>query len=315
MVIMDTNNGNHVSPLMWSPGMFGTTKMDVFREMINKKFGIKLTTYSDLYNWSVDNYSDFWEQFWSFANIIHSSQYETVVDKTKTIDEIPEWFVGSKLNYTRNILERRENSDPNKVALYVVNEYNTDIQKVTFGQMKARITSLVSALKKCGITAGDRVVGYLPNGREAVEAFLATSAIGAIWSSTSPDFGISGVLERLRQIKPKLLFSVDCVVYNGKRHNHLEKLTQLMNSLPSLKRVVISPIQLSDNNNNHLNDVLKAPECCTLDQFLAEAEPQKTIDYIDVPFSHPLCILFSSGTTGDPKCLVHSVGVSFSPLV
>ncbi|XP_054166968.1 acetoacetyl-CoA synthetase-like [Oppia nitens] len=308
--IMNSSNGEMDPKLMWSPGMFGTTKMDVFRNIINEKFDLELSSYSDLYQWSVDNYADFWEQFSNFSDIIYTSPYETVVDKSKTIDELPEWFSGAKLNYAQNVLEKPENSDPNKAAVFVISESQTHIERVTFGDLKSRVTSLVSAMRKYGISAGDRVVGYLPNGREAIEAFLATSAIGAIWSSTSPDFGISGVLERLRQIKPKILFSVDSVVYNGKRHNHLDKLSQLMSSLDSIERVIISPLKTPDdnNNNNQLNDFMKTIKCQTYDQFLAEGDHQKSITYFDAPFNHPLCILFSSGTTGEPKCLVHSVG-------
>lgn len=156
---METTNSSLFNKLMWRPGMFGITKMDRFRHMINEKFRLNLKSYSDLYDWSIDNYPDFWEQFWIFAKIIHSNSYESIVDRHKPMEEIPEWFSGSKLNYTQNILENIENKDPNKVALFVASEAKPIIERVTFGQMKNRIISLISAMKRSGITVGDRVVG------------------------------------------------------------------------------------------------------------------------------------------------------------
>jgi acetoacetyl-CoA synthetase len=153
---MEESNDDTIPQLMWSPGLFGKTKIDCFRELINEKFNLNLLSYWDLYKWSIDNYSEFWEQFWSFAKIINFSSYESVVDKSKQIDEIPEWFTGAKLNYTQNILENRLHD---KVALYIAGESKPEVEKVTFGQMEARIRSLVSAMRKIGITNGDRVVG------------------------------------------------------------------------------------------------------------------------------------------------------------
>jgi len=153
---MEEINGETIPQLMWSPGSFGKTKIDCFRELINEKLKLNLVSYWDLYKWSIDNYSEFWEQFWSFAKIINFCSYKSVVDKSKRIDEIPEWFTGAKLNYTQNILE---NKPHDKIALYIAGESKPEVEKITFGQMEARIKSLVSAMRKIGITSGDRVVG------------------------------------------------------------------------------------------------------------------------------------------------------------
>uniref|UniRef100_A0A5F8AET5 Acetoacetyl-CoA synthetase n=2 Tax=Macaca TaxID=9539 RepID=A0A5F8AET5_MACMU len=161
-------------------------------------------------------------------------------------------------------------------------------------------------MRKMGVKKGDRVVGYLPNSEHAVEAMLAAASIGAIWSSTSPDFGVNGVLDRFSQIQPKLIFSVEAVVYNGKEHSHMEKLQQVVKGLPDLKKVVVIPYVSSREKI----DLSKIPNSVFLDDFLATgtSEQAPQLEFEQLPFSHPLFIMFSSGTTGAPKCMVHSAG-------
>ncbi|XP_038945669.1 acetoacetyl-CoA synthetase isoform X1 [Rattus norvegicus] len=161
-------------------------------------------------------------------------------------------------------------------------------------------------MRKMGVKKGDRVVGYLPNSAHAVEAMLAAASIGAIWSSTSPDFGVNGVLDRFSQIQPKLIFSVEAVVYNGKEHGHLEKLQRVVKGLPDLQRVVLIPYVLPREKI----DISKIPNSMFLDDFLASGTGAQApqLEFEQLPFSHPLFIMFSSGTTGAPKCMVHSAG-------
>ncbi|XP_045635047.1 acetoacetyl-CoA synthetase isoform X3 [Ursus americanus] len=229
--------------------------------------------------------------------------YDEVVDTSKGIADVPAWFKGSRLNYAENLLRHKEND---RVALYAAREGKEEIVKVTFEELRQQVALFAAAMRKMGVKQGDRVVGYLPNGVHAVEAMLAAASIGAIWSSTSPDFGVNGVLDRFSQIQPKLIFSVEAVVYNGKEYSHMDKLQRVVKGLPDLKKVVLIPYIASKEKI----DISKIPNSVFLDEFLAtrKGEQAPQLEFEQLPFSHPLFVMFSSGTTGAPKCMVHSAG-------
>ncbi|KAM9749412.1 acetoacetyl-CoA synthetase isoform 2-T2 [Dama dama] len=289
--------------VMWEPDSKKNTQMDRFRAAVGTACGLALENYDDLYHWSVESYSDFWAEFWKFSGIVFSRMYDEVVDTSKGIADVPEWFKGSRLNYAENLLQHKEND---RVALYVAREGKEEIVKVTFEELRQQVALFAAAMRKMGVRRGDRVVGYLPNSAHAVEAMLAAASIGAIWSSTSPDFGVNGVLDRFSQIQPKLIFSVEAVVYNGKEHNHMDKLQRVVKGLPDLKKVVLIPYISSREKI----DISKIPNSVFLEDFLATGQGDQApqLEFEQLPFSHPLFIMFSSGTTGAPKCMVHSAG-------
>lgn len=289
--------------VMWEPDSKKNTQMDRFRAAVGAACGLALENYDDLYHWSVESYSDFWAEFWKFSGIVFSRMYDEVVDTSKGIADVPEWFKGSRLNYAENLLQHKEND---RVALYVAREGKEEIVKVTFEELRQQVALFAAAMRKMGVRRGDRVVGYLPNSAHAIEAMLAAASIGAIWSSTSPDFGVNGVLDRFSQIQPKLIFSVEAVVYNGKEHNHMDKLQRVVKGLPDLKKVVLIPYISSREKI----DISKIPNSVFLEDFLATGQGDQApqLEFEQLPFSHPLFIMFSSGTTGAPKCMVHSAG-------
>uniref|UniRef100_A0A8B9X9I0 Acetoacetyl-CoA synthetase n=1 Tax=Bos mutus grunniens TaxID=30521 RepID=A0A8B9X9I0_BOSMU len=291
---------------MWEPDSKKNTQMDRFRAAVGAACGLALENYDDLYHWSVESYSDFWAEFWKFSGIVFSRMYDEVVDTSKGISDVPEWFKGSRLNYAENLLQHKEND---RVALYVAREGKEEIVKVTFEELRQQVALFAAAMRKMGVRRGDRVVGYLPNSAHAVEAMLAAASIGAIWSSTSPDFGVNGVLDRFSQIQPKLIFSVEAVVYNGKEHSHMDKLQRVVKGLPDLKKVVLIPYISSREKI----DISKIPNSVFLEDFLATGQGDQApqLEFEQLPFSHPLFIMFSSGTTGAPKCMVHSAGVGW----
>uniref|UniRef100_A0A7N9AZ59 Acetoacetyl-CoA synthetase n=1 Tax=Mastacembelus armatus TaxID=205130 RepID=A0A7N9AZ59_9TELE len=291
--------------VLWYPDSKRNTQMDKFRIQVNEDYGLNLANYSDLYQWSVDSYPEFWAEVWRFCGVVSSKPYEEVVDVSKRISDVPEWFKGARLNYAENLLKH---THQDKVALYAAKEANEEIVKVTFGELRRDVALFAAAMRKMGVQTGDRVVGYLPNGIHAVEAMLAAASIGAIWSSTSVDFGVNGVLDRFSQIQPKLIFSVAAVVYNGKTHDHMEKLTSVVKGLPDLKKVVVIPYARSKQDT----DLSKIPNSVFIEDFLAsgrgEADQFPQLEFEQLPFNHPLFIMYSSGTTGAPKCMVHSAG-------
>lgn len=295
--------------LMWRPISTKNHQLELLRLGLNEKFNMDLRNYHDLHKWSVECYDLFWEFLFKHFQVKCSSPPEgPVVDKNVPISDVPRWFPGVRMNYAENLL-RYEDDD--KIALYYTSERIAEIgvQAKTFGQLKSRVAFIAAALKAHGVVKGDRVAGYLPNMPEAIEVMAAVASIGAVWSSTSPDFGVSGVLDRFKQISPKLIFSVEAVAYNAKIHNHLVKVKEVVEGLPDLEKVIIIPFvhAQSDIDIDQLD--LPSEKVAFLAEFVGpETGSPPKLTFEQVPFHHPLFIMYSSGTTGAPKCMVHSVG-------
>jgi acetoacetyl-CoA synthetase len=206
------------------------------------------------------------------------------------------WFPDARLNFAENLLRRRDDGD----ALIFWGEDKVR-RCVSYKALYDQVSQVAQALKAAGITEGDRVAGYLPNMPEAAVAMLAVSSLGAIWSSCSPDFGVNGVVDRFGQIEPKILFAADGYFYNGKTHDSLEKIAEIQQRIPSLEKVVIVPYTRETFPLDAIKNALPLP------QFVADYQPE-AITFKQLPFDHPLYIMFSSGTTGVPKCIVHGAG-------
>jgi acetoacetyl-CoA synthetase len=288
---------NPVKKILWKPTkkQIQDSQMTRFTEFVNNHHQLSLQNYDELHNWSVNNIADFWQIFWEFSTIIHTGEIETVVDDDSKMPGA-KWFSGVKLNFAENLLRHRDD----KIALIFKGEGRKS-QNITYKQLYDRVTILAGAMRNAGVQSGDRVAGFLPNMPIAVIAMLATTSIGAIWSSCSPDFGIKGVLDRFKQIEPKLLFAVNGYNYNGKKFNYLDKVKQIAEELPSLKNVIINPY-ISHVVN--FDDIQKG---ISYKDFTNKYTKQE-LEFEQLPFDHPLYIMYSSGTTGMPKAIVHGAG-------
>jgi len=264
-----------------------------YMQLVNQKFGLSLKKYSQLYDWSIEKAEDFWGFFWEYSQIIHHSPYSQVVDD---LGKMPgaKWFDGATLNFAENLLCYRDD----KIAILFQGEDGTQ-SSLTYKELHDQVSRLARSMREMGIVKNDRVVGFMPNIPETIITMLATTSIGAIWSSCSPDFGIKGVLDRFQQIKPKLIFAADGYLYNGKTIDCLSKLKNILTYLPSIKKTIIVPFTGDSNTNGIKNSLL-------WNDFLHK-DPGDII-FEQLPFDHPLYIMYSSGTTGLPKSIVHSAG-------
>jgi len=281
----------------WEPdsSVLADTSMAHFTRQAEARFGLELDDYSFLHQWSVDQPEHFWGLLWDYMGVISSQPYECVV---KDVAVMPgaKWFPGARLNFAENLLVSRE------CELAVVFRGERGKRTTLSGEELYQAASrMAKALIAAGVEPGDRVAGYLPNIPEAVISMLAVASIGAVWSSCSPDFGAEGVVDRFGQIEPKILISTDGYLYNGKSHEMLGKLQSLLDSLPSVKQVIVIPFLSSVPAIDQLRGAV------TWDQFV-EGFAGGEIRFVQVAFDHPLYILYSSGTTGTPKCIVHGHG-------
>jgi acetoacetyl-CoA synthetase len=281
--------------LLWNPSeeRIKTTNIYDFIQYVNGRHGKNFANYDDLYQWSVRESPSFWATLWDYAEVVHSRMYDLVVDD---ITKMPgaRWFEGARLNFAENLLRYRDD----RIALSFRGE-NGPTRSLTYAELYQQVSRLAKSLRDLDIRPGDRVAGFMPNMIETVIAMLGATGIGAVWSSCSPDFGIKGVLDRFGQIAPRVLFTADGYLYNGKEFDSLERISRILKELPSIEKVIVVPYT---NPSPTLDSVRNA---LLFEDFLGSESAE--LSFEQVPANHPLYILYSSGTTGVPKCIVHGV--------
>jgi acetoacetyl-CoA synthetase len=285
----------HEQPL-WrpSPERIRDARMTEFMALANARYGLALEDQAALYAWSIRERADFWRLVWDYGQVRGDPGSRVLVDG----DRMPgaRWFPDARLNFAENLLRRRDDAD----AIVFWGEDRAR-NRISYAELYTAVARVADGLRAAGVRKGDRVAAYVANMPEAVIAMLAATSIGAIWCSCSPDFGVRGVLDRFGQIKPKVLFAVEGYVYNGDTHDCIAKLREIMAAMPSVEQLVIVPYWREDPSLSRL------PRATHWDDFMSAGKTDD-IEFEQLPFDHPVYIMFSSGTTGVPKCIVHGAG-------
>ena len=288
---------NPISKPLWqpTPEQVALASITRFTQEVESQWGRTFRDYRTLHDWSVKQPEEFWISVWDFCGILAATRGKRVLERLSAVPGT-RFFPDARLNFARNLLHRRDDG----LAICFRSEDRVE-RSLTYVELYLQVAEIARGLQNAGIEPGDRVCAYMPNMPETVIAMLATTAIGAIWSSCSPDFGVQGVLDRFGQIEPRILFSADGYYYNGKQHDSLAKLAEIREGLPSVEKVVVAPLVVSQPMIGAVRDAVLWHD------FSINAD---NVEFVDLPFNHPLYILYSSGTTGVPKCIVHGAGGS-----
>ena len=282
---------------LWEPSGERKSRANITRfiGVVNEEYGLEIDSYTQLWNWSIENIPDFWATMWEFGEIKASRGYDEVVND---LIKFPgaKWFSGARLNFAENLLRYRDDQ-----IAFIFRGETWKSATMTYAELYDTVARLAKSLRDIGVAPGDRVVGYMPNLMETAIAMLAATSLGATWASCATDIGPRAALDRLGQVEPKVLFAADGYFYKGKLFDTLENTAEVAKGIPSLEKVIVVSYATANP------DISPIPNAVHYEDFLTK-ETQPTIQFEQLPFDHPLYIMFSSGTTGKPKCMVQGAG-------